>query len=59
MDVSCEGPDDHALTFVHYMSGDAIHEDMFCLKIPEYETAQGMFSVLRGYIEKENRFNGI
>jgi hypothetical protein len=34
------------------MSEDAIHEDiLFCLTIPEHETAQGMISVLHGYID--------
>ena len=37
-----------------YMSGDAIHEDiLFCLTIPKHETAQGMFSVLRSYIDEK------
>ena len=36
------------------MSGDAIPEDiLFCLTIPEHDTAQGMFSVLRGYIDEK------
>jgi hypothetical protein len=55
MDVSCEGRDAHVLTFVRYMSEDAIHEDiLFYLTIPENEKAQGMFSVLQGYIDKKN-----
>lgn len=45
MDVSCEGLDAHALTFVRYMSGDAI---------PAHDMAQGMFSVLRGYIDEKS-----
>ena len=36
------------------MSGGSTHEDiLFCLTIPEHETAQGMFSVLRGYIDEK------
>lgn len=52
LDASCEGRD--ALTFVHYMSGDAIHNDiLFGLTTHEHETAQGMFSVPRGYINEK------
>ena len=52
MDVSCGVRDAPALSIVLYMSGHAIHEDiLFSLTIPEHETAQGMFSVLRGYID--------
>ena len=33
---------------------DAIYQDiLFCLTIPEYETAQGMFSVLSGYVDEK------
>ena len=39
---------------VRYMSRGAIPEDrLFCLMIPKHETAQGMLSVLHGYIDEK------
>jgi hypothetical protein len=34
------------------MPADSIHNILLCLMIPEHETAQGMFSVLCGYIDE-------
>ena len=58
MDFSFEGRDAQASTL--YMSGGAIHEGiLFCLSMREHETAQGMFRVLRGYIDEKQIPYGI
>ena len=55
MDVSTEGKNAHALTFVRYMQENAIHEDiLYCLPLPEHETAKAMYDVLHSYMEKNN-----
>lgn len=53
MDVSTEGKNAHALTFVRFMQENSIHEDiLYCLPLPEHETAQAMYDVLHDYMEK-------
>lgn len=53
MDVSTEGKNAHALTFVRYMQENAIHERiLYSLPLPEHETAQAMYNVLHDYMEK-------
>ncbi|KAJ3595210.1 hypothetical protein NHX12_004514 [Muraenolepis orangiensis] len=53
MDVSTEGKNAHALTFVRYLHENAIHEDiLYCLQLPEHETAQSMFAVLQRFMEE-------
>ncbi|KAJ3588490.1 hypothetical protein NHX12_012082 [Muraenolepis orangiensis] len=53
MDVSTEGKNAHALTFVRYLHENAIHEDiLYCLQLPEHETAQSMFAVLQKFMEE-------
>lgn len=53
MDVSTEGKNAHALTFVRYMKENAINEDiLYCLPLPGHETAQAMYDVLQDYMEK-------
>lgn len=53
MDVSTEGKNAHALTFVRFLAENAIQEDiLYCLPLPEHETAQAMYDVLQDYMEK-------
>ena len=53
MDVSTEGKNAHALTFVRFMQENAIHEDiLYCLPLSEHETAQAMYDVLHNFMEK-------
>ena len=53
MDVSTEGKNAHALTFVRFMQENAIHEDiLYCLPLSEYDTAQAMYDILHNFMEK-------
>lgn len=53
VDVSTEGKNANALTFVRYMQENAIHKDiLYCLPISEHETAQALYDVLHDYMEK-------
>lgn len=53
MDVSTEGINAHALTFVRFLEENAIQEDiLYCLPLPEHPTARAMYDVLHDYMEK-------
>ena len=55
MDVSTEGKNAHALTFVRFLAETAIQEDiLYCLPLPEHETAQAMYNVLVEYMDTQN-----
>ncbi|XP_029447997.1 zinc finger BED domain-containing protein 5-like [Rhinatrema bivittatum] len=53
--VSTEGQDTYVLAFVRYIWEDAILEDiLYCLPLPERETAEGIFNVLQSYLVDKN-----
>lgn len=56
MDVSTEGKNAYALTFVRCMQENVIQQDiLYCLPLPEHETAQAMYDVLHDlYGEQQN-----
>ena len=52
-DVSTEGQTAHLLTYVRYAWDEDILEDfLFCITLPERETADAMFEVLSDYFDK-------